>query len=738
MKSLSSKANTKLIIAMIATFFIALLIASVQFSSFVDKELDYAINNELDGMINQQKLVINGQNQSNLYLLCSLADTISYSGFNDEETSEYLRLQKEALHFSELYYVNIDTHTSIINNELIDFHGNAVMQAVIDTNAPASALSPDSTITNGIMQLGVPVIKNNELQGVIMADNYIETVFSELSQTLEGVGYIVVTDKEGNTLVSTSDDYFTVDELINPTTSITDEQTEIEIYEDFTNGNSGMVHFTINDEPMVAKYSPLGFADMLLVLIVNENKVQTGIHLIADSVAYISIILIVLFIVFAFYIGYSKQRSIYKVEQVAYYDDLTGLPNLTKLKNDMAKILAENKDKKYAIIKVDVVNFKSINELYGFEVGNEVLCGFKKVGDAVNEESLIIARIGTDEFIFFASYDFLKNLDKQTHVYESSLKMLIPQLENHYLTFSYGRYYIEQGDTDVNTIINRVSLAHTVSKEKKDCIIWDYDDSYKEKMKDQAKIVNKTQNALKNNEFHPFLQPKIDLQTGSLVGAEALVRWIESDGSMIFPNDFIPLFERNGFIVELDLHVLDIVCATLKTWQDNGKTCVPISVNFSRLHLDNLNIVNDISDIVDKYGLDHKLIEIELTETTILENVVVLTNIINELHKRNFTISVDDFGAGYSSLGLIKDFHMDTIKLDRSFINTSSNVSRSELVIDGVVRLVHSIGSKIVAEGVEEKSQAEFLRDIQCEAAQGYYFAKPMSVADFEDKYNFS
>ncbi len=244
--------------------------------------------------------------------------------------------------------------------------------------------------------------------------------------------------------------------------------------------------------------------------------------------------------------------------------------------------------------------------------------------------------------------------------------------------------------------------------------------------------------ALDHEEFKVFLQPKCNVNTGKIKGAEALVRWIESNGNMVFPNEFIPLFEQNGFIVELDKYMLKGVCSILRSYIDRGIECLPISVNFSRLHIQNPNFVKEIADIVISHGVETKYIDIELTESTVMENGNQLRTLLKDLHKAGFLVSIDDFGSGYSSLGMLKNFKVDTLKLDRSFFvdfEEEDEYGRGNLVVESVVKLAGKLNMYTVAEGIEDQEQLEFLQRINCDAAQGYYFSKPVPLVQFDKMY---
>ncbi len=726
--------SNRIILFIVIICFATSMIVNYAINSMMDTELSLAIESDLDNVLQYKKLAINNYNKTNLEQMAIIANSIP-STYNDPVLiSSFLKKHTPFLTMSELYFVSLNGEGIEADGEIKDFSDNIVFNEVLETQKPTSAISALSTVDDGAMDLGVPVISGGKLKGVLIALNHVNSFLVDLNPASHAFTYTIITDSSGNVLVSSSEDFIPLEVLKSDVTFI-DKYSFDSLMLDVNNGLPGTSKFEFEGETKIIQYAPLDFNNLMLVVIANEFDMQVGIRTISNTLTQVSFIIFLLISALCVYILLTKRNSILAVEQVAYYDELTKLPNLSKLKKDMGVFLNKNKDKKHAIIKVDINNFKSINEIYGFEIGNRVLCAFKEISDMVEEKSLIVARVGTDEFIFFAGNNFLEELDSQTAYYESFFKKFIPELENHHLTFTYGRYFIEPYETDVDEIYNRVNLAHKMARTKEDSIIWNYDDEYKQKVLKNATLESKMKNALINNEFCAFLQPKFEIKTKKLIGAEALVRWIQPDGKMIFPDEFIPLFESNGFIIELDKFILNSVCNRLSQWKDSGHDYIPISVNFSRHHLDNLNFVKDIAAIVDKYSIPHKFIEIEVTESTALSNELTFKKLIEDLHSSEFKISIDDFGTGYSSLGLLKEFKMDILKLDRSFINSTVEHERRDLIVDGIVKLAHSLDMNIIAEGVEDKVQAAFLSSINCEAAQGYYYAKPMPIPEFEQKF---
>ncbi len=436
------------------------------------------------------------------------------------------------------------------------------------------------------------------------------------------------------------------------------------------------------------------------------------------------------------YISIVDMRSKKRLVQVAYYDSLTNLPNIMKLSIDIVEKLKKYKNKNHIIIVFDIENFKALNEMYGREIGDRVLKSFKIFFDRINDQSLVTSRIGDDKFAVFGSEKTLNDLDTLFDEVVYLLDERVPELIDYAGTYKIGRYNIENGETNFEDIMTKVNLAHQKAKTFKGQLVCDYDDTFKKKLLIEGEIISKMNNVLENKEFKVFLQPKFDAHDNTLVGAEALVRWIEDDSKMISVGDFIPLFERYGFIVQLDRYVFENTCMTIRKWMDEGLGAFPISVNCSRLNLENPNLVADIITFVDKYNVPHECIEIELTESITISNENSIDQLFKDLHHNGFRVSIDDFGAGYSSLGLLKNLHVDTLKMDRSFFINGNNARRDDILIDSIIKMSHNLGMYVVAEGIETQDQLELLRTMNCDAIQGYLYARPMPINEFEKKYS--
>ncbi len=720
----------KLIVTIAVLVSLACLVSMIAiFNNTVNDELSRSATERLSDEVDRQQTAVNYVLESKLKALLTLSASVDLIN-TDQAMYEYLE-QSMALLSSDRIYV-VDNNGVGFDNEgkAVDLSSREFFKEIAQPVPEVSNPYITTYSGNCVMTAAAPFADGT---GYVAVDFDIEYLQELLFNQISRYGNILIVNSDGGPVLGMVDSPISSNEFMSM--EFSGGHTPESIIADYKAGNSGSVSFYLGTERIIAEYRPIEARDWLLFYYVYEDEMLATERSISDGIIAFSGFIIAFFALMTIYMVYTKSNSIKEIKKTAYYDELTGLRNLVKFKLDAEQVLINNPDKKYGMVKVDIENFKAINEMFDFDIGNEVLVAFSKTGASVPDPSFFMGRASGDEFLMFASADLMLQLEELSTHYEAFFKEAVPSLGKHHLTFRYGRYIIEDGETNVNEIINKVGMAHSNAKKNHDVLISDYDDKMKKYALTIADLTNKMEDALANGDLQPFLQPKFGVSDGDVVGAEALVRWIEPSGNMIYPNDFIPLFEANGFIVKLDMKMLEDICKTIKTWEEEGHELIPISVNFSRVHLKFPSFVDDMKAIVDRCGIDAKYIEVELTETTMTENQRALETLLDQLKGAGFAVSIDDFGAGYSSLGLLKNFRVDTLKLDRSFFVDTKYGERGDLVVDGIIKLAHSLDMKIVAEGIEESEQVNFLKTVDCEAAQGYFYAKPMPISEFKAKY---
>ncbi|HBF0939395.1 bifunctional diguanylate cyclase/phosphodiesterase [Clostridioides difficile] len=464
----------------------------------------------------------------------------------------------------------------------------------------------------------------------------------------------------------------------------------------------------------------------------NFESIVSNNQLISKHAIQIILIMAIICVILIFYIIYDKLNFKIKLQRIAYTDNLTGANTIDKFVIDANKILCKNTQVKYALLYIDIDKFKYINDLFGYEVGNEILRNLTKIIKSNIFEEEMFARISADNFIIIMKYieeDITKRLKT---IFEELDLFNNNQEEKYKLVLSCGIYFILPEDRDINSIIDRANIPHKMAKGGHKSSYAFYDNKIHDQEIKEKEMENTMFSSLENKEFIIYLQPKIELNTGEIQGSEALVRWKRPDKGLIPPNEFIPFFERNGFVINLDLYVLEEVCIYLRKWIDAGINPVTVSVNVSRIHLYCNNFIETYKNIIDKYNIPAKYIELELTESIIFDNFDILIDIMNNLKKIGFLISMDDFGSGYSSLNMLKEIPMDILKLDQKFIMETYNSKRSKIIVTKVIEMAKELGMKVISEGVETEEQFKLLKEVKCDMAQGYLFGKPMPIEEFE------
>ncbi|EJA6846338.1 bifunctional diguanylate cyclase/phosphodiesterase [Clostridioides difficile] len=464
----------------------------------------------------------------------------------------------------------------------------------------------------------------------------------------------------------------------------------------------------------------------------NFESIVSNNQLISKHAIQIILIMAIICVILIFYIIYDKLNFKIKLQRIAYTDNLTGANTIDKFVIDANKILCKNTQVKYALLYIDIDKFKYINDLFGYEVGNEILRNLTKIIKRNIFEEEMFARISADNFIIIMKYieeDITKRLKT---IFEELDLFNNNQEEKYKLVLSCGIYFILPEDRDINSIIDRANIPHKMAKGGHKSSYAFYDNKIHDQEIKEKEMENTMFSSLENKEFIIYLQPKIELNTGEIQGSEALVRWKRPDKGLIPPNEFIPFFERNGFVINLDLYVLEEVCIYLRKWIDAGINPVTVSVNVSRIHLYCNNFIETYKNIIDKYNIPAKYIELELTESIIFDNFDILIDIMNNLKKIGFLISMDDFGSGYSSLNMLKEIPMDILKLDQKFIMETYNSKRSKIIVTKVIEMAKELGMKVISEGVETEEQFKLLKEVKCDMAQGYLFGKPMPIEEFE------
>lgn len=417
-------------------------------------------------------------------------------------------------------------------------------------------------------------------------------------------------------------------------------------------------------------------------------------------------------------------------------DIITGLISFHKFKEELEKRIIGGRALSDIVAYFDFEGFNHFNHRYGYNQGDMVLKDFSKiiVDGFKGYPGVFFSRENADKFVLFMPYkgemlEYKEILEKLFKKFSSGLG---EKYKGTHLNIRCGIYRIDDKCKSASIAIDAANYARKQIKEAKSTVVCIYTELLAKKQYIESDVINNTENAFRDKEFKLYLQPRFSVEDCSIVGAEALVRWQRKDGTMLYPDAFIPIYEQNGTIVDLDFYMFEEVAAYLKKNEKLGRKQVPISINASILHALNDNTVQRYIDILKKYDIDPKLTEIELTETATASDYENVKHLYENLRKVNIGTAMDDFGAGYSVFNMIMDIPVTTVKIDRGFVNTCTTSENGIYFLQSMIKLIRGLGFHVVCEGIETEEQLNILKEVGCEEAQGFWFAKPMPVEDFE------
>lgn len=410
-------------------------------------------------------------------------------------------------------------------------------------------------------------------------------------------------------------------------------------------------------------------------------------------------------------------------------DDLTGVYTRQFFFQKAEQLLKENPDKQFDLLISDIVDFKDINDMYGSAVGDEILRWTGTTLAASISEDRLVGRYAGDQFVLLSDHEFMQSvtaLDERRGFAEQKLASGLPKT-----IVKYGVYENVDHNKSIISTCDKAHLALNSIKHQYGTYISYYDDTLMRTLDVEKRIESSMYEALESNQFKVYYQPKHDAETGALIGAEALIRWIHPEYGFMSPADFIPLFERNGFIVESDDYVWKRTCENLRNWMDKGLKVVPISVNASKITFAQNHLLEKLVSASENYTIDPSLLHLEITETLMTKDIDSLVEKLTAIRDYGYKVELDDFGSGYSSLNILSALPMDVVKLDMSFMRQFGDRKRTK-VLAACIKLAKELGYETVSEGVETAEQCDLLAILGVDAIQGFYYSKPLPEEEFE------
>lgn len=472
---------------------------------------------------------------------------------------------------------------------------------------------------------------------------------------------------------------------------------------------------------------------------VGENNLyfNSNVNITFLELAYVgAVVLLLIGISLLFVVYYAITLIVFfrdrkRLMQVYYTDAITGGNNWKYLNKYGKKYIKRAKDR-YAVINLRVNKYRNYCTCYGVKSGEYLLERVSEALDLKMRKREIAAHYEKADFAVLVKYTTDGELESRVNEFIDAISKRIPEVK---INMSVGICVLPEvvdKNTELKAYYNYAGVAlATIDVENERRIAW-YSEEMKSNQLWESKVESEMERALKNKEFQVYLQPKYSTSEEKLAAAEALVRWLHPEDGLIPPGKFIPIFEKNGFILELDDYMISEVARLQAKWKAEGKQLFPISVNVSRAHFTRDDLAEHIRDLIAQYDVPFDCIELELTESAFFDDKEVLLGTLIKLKEYGFLISMDDFGAGYSSLNSLKELPLDVVKLDAEFFRGQDNFGKGKLIVEETINLAKRLDMRIVAEGIETREQVDFLAEQKCDLIQGYYFAKPLPVNEFE------
>jgi len=726
-------------------FSIAFLMGSIIFLGFAENKGREETISYMQKSAEQSKYAINNEITEIFHTLSAaalLTESMQPEELRDRGASFY-KLGKEN-NFLRFGFVDLENKA-----EYVDFEGelnrenNSLMADLMDKVARDKWVVSD-TVRDRISGVDVnyylvPAYRNGEIIGAVYAVCPVNELRSVMESALfGGKGFSHIINGSGEYIVRSNNpaQTSTSSRSIFDTDPPVPEDDQKRIFDNMANGRSGVAYREIPNDSLIICYEPLGVNDWYVMYVVSENQIDESYSLMMNGVTILILTTVMLFIVFIFLIRQINEKNRTEMEKLAYTDPLTGYGNHQKFMMDAQEILDKSNGKKYSFWYYDIKNFKYVNDIFGYAVGDHVLKYWAKLFKEDIREDEAFARVGADNFVCLRSYEEVEDIRKRFGEDAEFLADFKETTLNGYtIEISAGIYLVngEDGNLSLNDMQDRANIAQKKAKSMIGSHYSIYSNEIRERILRETEMETHWATALEEGEFELYLQPKIDIQHGNRVGGmEALVRWNWPGKGLIPPAEFIPLFERNGFIVKLDQYMLELACKKYREYFLSGQGAKSvISVNVSRLCLMQPDFIDTYTAIRDKYEIPDGSLELEFTESVAFENFELFRKTIGEFRKRGFLCSIDDFGSGHSSLNMLKNLEVDVLKLDRMFFVPGDSEERDSALIRSIIDMAIALGIKTVAEGVESEKQVTMLRRMGCDMVQGFVFARPMPIDNF-------
>lgn len=707
-------------------FTIAFAMSQVFISTF-----KHTMEERMHEEANNYKEQIERQVDRNFQMLNTMASMISTYGLEQKEDFHQALVRADMENeFQTFGFYGIDGEGVLTK----PCYGNGlqeIAQEVLRGKKIVSNVISEENTEKKVFVFGVPVYRGEQVVGALMASDVVDA-FSEWMEEeslFYGKGYVHLLDQKGNYLIHGS--RMVVEEkvetiMVSPYLNAREQAVVREAMQKMKKEEFSFVYRNIEYHALLTPIESNGWYLLCINSLQNVNK---NVYIVA-YVAAIFFVLIVGLFIFTLVYGYRMMKTMNRnLKKMAYYDSLTEAYNMYHFK----ELAREAGNLSYAIAVVNVRQFKFINEIFGKEQADHLLQYIARKLQEVVGEGEFFCRESADSF-----YVFLRESEEE--VLQARMNHALQQITDlkkdknfHYHLIMNCGIAVSEPDGSVEEVMTRALFALAKAKQANQQAIWLFDTTLHEQEQIDNFIESHAREALECEEFELYLQPKMNVQDDSLGGAEALVRWVNAEGTFLYPSSFIPLFETNGFCADLDMYMFEKVCQCLQKWIADGYQPVPISINQSKLTFYEENYEQRLSELLEKYQIPASLITLEILEDLVIDDLSDMNARLERLKKKGFKISLDDFGTGYSSLNTFGKLKIDEVKLDRGFLleTEREGCGSTRMIMEEVVRLAKKLSIATVIEGIETEDQAAFVKSIGCDQGQGYYYSKPISAEQF-------
>lgn len=688
---------------------------------------------------------INKEFNTRMLNMNMISDSLIQTGVtaNNHLLEEFLKRKAELSVFNELYFIGIeDIPTTISDSRLnIPYHKVYLPHLHMlhdEENPEHSCITYDGT---GNLYYTQQIYDGIRIQGLLIGTRHKNNLQSLIQlNALDNSTISCIIDSTTNVVAAPTNDHLPTNTQLDDYILFEDTE-ESKATLDLLRENIGQVQagvYTLKNaskhENIIVSYTPLDINDWGVLTFIPESLIAVDSHRYVVITFAISILAISAFALITITAFLSYKRNKQDMEKLAFYDPITYGLNNKGFQLRYKEVVTRARPNNYAVVLINMRHFKLINEQYGMEDGNRTLRHIHNSITKNLKHAEFTGRDNADRFFICLREHRLEAIEGRLRAIHNEMNSFNKQREHsHILDFNCGIKIVEHPRKEVALIQDHARLAYDLAvQENKFCVF--YKKAFTDKLLKEQEMDLFFESSLKNGDFKLYLQPKVHLESGIVCGAEALVRWIHPKKGVIYPSDFIPFFESNGKICQLDLYMFEKVCQMVNRWQEQNRQLIPISVNLSRQHyFHNPEFLSTFAKMAEDYHIPAGIIDFELTESIFFDTdrFKSVKKSLEEMHQLGFLCSLDDFGVGFSSLGLLKEFDIDTIKFDRQFFLDMST-EKSKTILESLMEMSEKLGIKTVAEGIETQEQLNYLGEINCDIIQGYIFSMPLEASEFE------